>query len=145
INTDVIGTEFGGVLKNLIAVAIGLSWGYVRGWIAEVIAVVSALSIQDPRERPLEKRAHADQLHARFADPTSDFLTLLNLWNHIEDKQDELSSSAFRRLCKAEFLNYLRIREWQDLYRQLSRAAKQVDVRVGQSRSDDGDGEGAHA
>ncbi|MCM3521873.1 MULTISPECIES: ATP-dependent RNA helicase HrpA [unclassified Curtobacterium] len=105
----------------------------------EVIAIVSALSIQDPRERPLEKRAHADQLHARFADPTSDFLTLLNLWNHIEDKQEELSSSAFRRLCKAEFLNYLRIREWQDLYRQLSRAAKQVDVRVGQSRSEDGD------
>ncbi|MEN0103730.1 MAG: ATP-dependent RNA helicase HrpA, partial [Curtobacterium sp.] len=65
----------------------------------EVIAVVSALSIQDPRERPLEKRAHADQLHARFADPTSDFLTLLGLWNYIEDKQDELSSSAFRRLC----------------------------------------------
>ena len=105
----------------------------------EVIAIVSALSIQDPRERPLEKRAHADQLHARFADPTSDFLTLLNLWNHIEDQQEDLSSSAFRRLCKAEFLNYLRIREWQDLYRQLSRAAKQVDVRVGQSRSDDGD------
>ncbi|NQX24929.1 ATP-dependent RNA helicase HrpA [Curtobacterium sp. VKM Ac-2852] len=105
----------------------------------EVIAIVSALSIQDPRERPLEKRAHADQLHARFADPTSDFLTLLNLWNHIEHQQEELSSSAFRRLCKAEFLNYLRIREWQDLYRQLSRAAKQVDVRVGQSRSDDGD------
>ncbi len=105
----------------------------------EVVAIVSALSIQDPRERPLEKRAHADQLHARFADPTSDFLTLLNLWNHLEDKQEELSSSAFRRLCKAEFLNHLRIREWQDLYRQLSRAAKQVDVRVGQSRSDDGD------
>jgi len=105
----------------------------------EVIAIVSALSIQDPRERPLEKRAHADQLHARFADPTSDFLTLLNLWNHIEEQQEELSSSAFRRLCKAEFLNYLRIREWQDLYRQLSRAAKQVDVRVGQARSEDGD------
>lgn len=105
----------------------------------EVIAIVSALSIQDPRERPLEKRAHADQLHARFADPTSDFLTLLNLWNHIEEQQEGLSSSAFRRLCKAEFLNYLRIREWQDLYRQLSRAAKQVDVRVGQARSEDGD------
>ncbi|RDH97934.1 ATP-dependent helicase HrpA [Curtobacterium sp. AG1037] len=105
----------------------------------EVIAIVSALSIQDPRERPLEKRAHADQLHARFADPTSDFLTLLNLWNHIEDQQEAMSSSAFRRLCKAEFLNYLRIREWQDLYRQLARAAKQVDVRVGQSRSEDGD------
>ncbi|MBT2501549.1 ATP-dependent RNA helicase HrpA [Curtobacterium sp. ISL-83] len=105
----------------------------------EVVAIVSALSIQDPRERPLEHRAHADQLHARFADPTSDFLTLLGLWNYIEDKQEELSSSAFRRLCKAEFLNYLRIREWQDLYRQLSRAAKQVDVRVGQSRTDDPD------
>ncbi|WP_228505471.1 ATP-dependent RNA helicase HrpA [Curtobacterium sp. VKM Ac-1395] len=105
----------------------------------EVIAIVSALSIQDPRERPLEKRAHADQLHARFADPTSDFLTLLGLWNHIQDKQDELSSSAFRRLCKAEFLNYLRIREWQDLYRQLSRAAKQVGVHVDNDRRDDPD------
>ncbi|OII33237.1 ATP-dependent RNA helicase HrpA [Curtobacterium sp. MMLR14_010] len=105
----------------------------------EVIAIVSALSIQDPRERPLEKRAHADQLHARFADPTSDFLTLLGLWNHIQDKQDELSSSAFRRLCKAEFLNYLRIREWQDLYRQLSRAAKQVGIDVANDRTDDPD------
>ncbi|ROS75804.1 ATP-dependent helicase HrpA [Curtobacterium sp. PhB130] len=105
----------------------------------EVVAVVSALSIQDPRERPLEQRAHADQLHARFADPTSDFLTLLGLWNYIEDKQDELSSSAFRRLCKAEFLNYLRIREWQDLYRQLSRAAKQVGIHVGKERKDDPD------
>jgi ATP-dependent helicase HrpA len=105
----------------------------------EVIAIVSALSIQDPRERPLEKRAQADQLHARFADPTSDFLTLLGLWNHLEDKQQELSSSAFRRMCKAEFLNHLRIREWQDLYRQLSRAAKQVGIHVGTERKDDPD------
>lgn len=105
----------------------------------EVIAIVSALSIQDPRERPLEKRAQADQLHARFADPTSDFLTLLGLWNHLEEKQEELSSSAFRRMCKAEFLNHLRIREWQDLYRQLSRAAKQVGIHVGKERKDDPD------
>jgi ATP-dependent helicase HrpA len=105
----------------------------------EVIAIVSALSIQDPRERPLEKRAQADQLHSRFADPTSDFLTLLGLWNYLEDKQDELSSSAFRRMCKAEFLNHLRIREWQDLYRQLSRAAKQVGIHVGTERKDDPD------
>ncbi|PZF63160.1 ATP-dependent RNA helicase HrpA [Curtobacterium sp. MCPF17_047] len=105
----------------------------------EVIAIVSALSIQDPRERPLEKRAQADQQHARFADPTSDFLTLLGLWNYLEDKQDELSSSAFRRMCKAEFLNHLRIREWQDLYRQLSRAAKQVGIHVGTERRDDPD------
>ncbi len=105
----------------------------------EVIAIVSALSIQDPRERPLEKRAQADQLHSRFADPTSDFLTLLGLWNYLEEKQDELSSSAFRRMCKAEFLNHLRIREWQDLYRQLSRAAKQVGIHVGTERKDDPD------
>jgi ATP-dependent helicase HrpA len=105
----------------------------------EVIAVVSALSIQDVRERPLEKRAHADQLHARFNDPTSDFLTLLALWNHLEVRQKELSSSAFRRECRAEFLNYLRVREWQDLYRQLSRAAKDVGVHVGNERKDDPD------
>ncbi|GAB3391022.1 ATP-dependent RNA helicase HrpA [Humibacter soli] len=92
--------------------------------VREVMAIVAGLTIQDPRERPLERRAQADQQHARFVDPTSDFLTLLNLWNHLEQKQKELSSSAFRRLCKAEYLNYLRIREWQDLYRQLRRTAK---------------------
>ena len=90
--------------------------------VREVVAIVAGLSIQDPRERPLEKRPQADQAHARFADPTSDFLALLNLWNHLEEKQKELSSSAFRRLCKAEFVNYLRVREWQDLYRQILRA-----------------------
>ena len=94
------------------------------GVVREVMAIVAGLTVQDPRERPLERRAQADQQHARFVDTTSDFLTLLNLWNHIEQKQKELSSSAFRRLCKAEYLNYLRIREWQDLYRQLRRTAK---------------------
>lgn len=93
-----------------------------HGVVREVVAIVAGLSIQDPRERPLEKRPQADQAHARFADPTSDFLALLNLWNHLEDRQKELSSSAFRRLCKAEFVNYLRVREWQDLYRQILRA-----------------------
>ena len=93
-----------------------------HGVVREVVAIVAGLSIQDPRERPLEKRPQADQSHARFADPTSDFLALLNLWNHLEEKQKELSSSAFRRLCKAEFVNYLRVREWQDLYRQILRA-----------------------
>jgi ATP-dependent helicase HrpA len=97
----------------------------------EVLAIVAGLTVQDPRERPLEKRGRADELHARFADPTSDFLTLLNLWNHLEQKQRELSSSAFRRLCKAEFLNYLRIREWQDLYRQLRQLAKPLGLTIG--------------
>ncbi|MEO8094793.1 MAG: ATP-dependent RNA helicase HrpA, partial [Pseudolysinimonas sp.] len=93
-----------------------------HGVVREVTAIVAGLSIQDPRERPLEKRPQADAAHARFADPTSDFLSLLGLWNYLEEKQKELSSSAFRRLCKAEFVNYLRVREWQDLYRQLLRA-----------------------
>jgi ATP-dependent helicase HrpA len=87
--------------------------------------IVAGLTIQDPRERPLEKRAQADQLHARLADPTSDFLSLLNLWNYLEEKQRELSSSAFRKLCKSEYLNFfLRVREWQDLIRQLKSMVK---------------------
>ena len=102
-----------------------------HGTTREVMAIVAALSIQDPRERPLEKRPQADQQHARFTDPTSDFLTLLNLWNYVKEKEAELSSSAFRRLCKAEYLNYLRIREWGDVYRQLQRMAKPLQLTVG--------------
>lgn len=96
----------------------------------EVMVIVSALSIQDPRERPLERRPQADQAHARFVDPTSDFLTLLNLWNYLEDKQKELTGNAFRRLCKSEYLNYLRVREWKDVYRQLERMAKPLGLVV---------------
>jgi ATP-dependent helicase HrpA len=90
----------------------------------EVMAIVAGLSIQDPRERPLEKRPQADQVHARFVDPTSDFLTLLNLWNYLEAQEKELSGNQFRRLCRSEYLNYLRVREWKDVYRQLERMAK---------------------
>jgi ATP-dependent helicase HrpA len=97
----------------------------------EVMAIVSGLTIQDPRERPLERRAQADQQHARFADPTSDFLSLLNLWNYLEAQQKELGSSAFRRLCKNEFLNYLRVREWQDVYKQLRQLAKPLGLHIG--------------
>jgi ATP-dependent helicase HrpA len=100
---------------------------------------VSGLSIQDPRERPLEKRPQADQQHARFVDPTSDFVTLLNLWNHLEKEQKERSSSAFRRMCKSEYLNYLRVREWHDLYRQIIRAAKPLGLAPG-TPSTDADG-----
>ena len=101
-----------------------------RDLVREVMVIVSGLTIQDPRERPLEKRVQADTLHARFVDQTSDFLTLLNLYNYLEDKQKELSSSAFRRLCKAEYLNYLRVREWQDLMRQLQSLAKPLGLNV---------------
>ncbi|MBL3686658.1 ATP-dependent RNA helicase HrpA [Leucobacter zeae] len=95
-----------------------------HGVVPEVLAIVAGLTIQDVRERPQEKRAQADQLHARFADPQGDLMTLLNLWNYLQEQQEALSSSAFRRLCKAEYLNFLRVREWMDLYRQLSRIAK---------------------
>ena len=103
-----------------------------QGTTREVMAIVAGLSIQDPRERPLEKRPQADQQHARFVDPTSDFLTLLNLWNYLEEKQKEVSGNQFRRQIKAEYLNYLRVREWQDVYRQLTRMAKQLGLHVGE-------------
>jgi ATP-dependent helicase HrpA len=96
----------------------------------EVMVIAAALSIQDPRERPAEQRAQADQQHARFADPTSDFLSYLNLWNYVRDQQRELSGSAFRRLCKAEYLNYLRLREWQDVVAQLKEMAKPLGITV---------------
>ncbi|HWI32343.1 MAG TPA: ATP-dependent RNA helicase HrpA [Microbacterium sp.] len=90
-----------------------------NGTLSEVLPIVAGMSIQDVRERPEERREEADRLHARFADPTSDFLTLLNLWNHLQEKQSELGSSAFRRLCRAEHLNYVRVREWFDVHRQV--------------------------
>ena len=90
----------------------------------EVIAIVAGLSIQDPRERPVEKRERADQLHNRFRDPTSDFISLLNLWNHLQKRQRELSGNQFRKEVRSEFLNYLRIREWADVERQIRRQVK---------------------
>jgi ATP-dependent helicase HrpA len=90
-----------------------------NGCLADVLVIVAGLSIQDPRERPTDHREAADQSHARFRDPRSDFLSYLNLWNHLIDRQRELSSSAFRRLCLREFLHHQRIREWQDLHGQL--------------------------
>ena len=114
-----------------------------QGVSREVLAIVAGLTIQDPRERPLEKREQADGFHARFVDPTSDFLSLLNLWNHLEAQQRELSGSAFRRMCRAEYLNYLRVREWQDLYRQLVRLAKPLGLHIAQ-RAAEPNADGIH-
>ncbi|MFG1779317.1 ATP-dependent RNA helicase HrpA [Micromonospora sp. NPDC049048] len=93
--------------------------GERNGCATEVMVIAAALSIQDPRERPADRQAQADQAHARFTDRESDFVSLLNLWRHLREQQRELSSSAFRRMCRAEFLNYLRVREWQDIVSQL--------------------------
>ncbi len=114
-----------------------------RGCLREVLVIAAALSIQDPRERPSEAQTQADQKHARFRDETSDFLTVLNLWRYIRTQQRELSSSAFRRMCRAEYLNYLRIREWQDLESQLRQVAKQLKFEVGKA-ADEPDADGIH-
>ncbi|MER5477507.1 ATP-dependent RNA helicase HrpA [Streptomyces sp. NPDC002734] len=101
-----------------------------NGCVREVMVIASALSIQDPRERPAEKQAQADQQHARFKDESSDFLTFLNLWRYVREQQKERGSSAFRRMCKQEYLNFLRIREWQDIYGQLRSVAQQMGIRL---------------
>ncbi|GAA0475836.1 ATP-dependent helicase [Actinoplanes capillaceus] len=96
--------------------------------LAEVMVIAAALSIQDPRERPAEKQQQADERHARFTDKESDFFSYLNLWRYLREKQQELSGNQFRRLCRSEFLNYLRVREWQDIYAQLKQVARTLDL-----------------
>ncbi|HEX2358002.1 MAG TPA: ATP-dependent RNA helicase HrpA [Micromonosporaceae bacterium] len=103
-----------------------------NGCLREVSVIAAGLSIQDPRERPTDNQQAADERHARFADKESDFLSYLNVWNYLQDRQRELSSSAFRRMCRAEFLNYLRVREWQDLVSQL----RQVTRTLGMATND---------
>ncbi|RKS67975.1 ATP-dependent helicase HrpA [Motilibacter peucedani] len=97
-----------------------------NGCLREVMVVTAALSIQDPRERPVDKQQAADEKHARFADKESDFASILRLWDYVQEQQDALSSSAFRRLCRSEFLNYLRVREWQDVFSQLRQTARSI-------------------
>ena len=97
----------------------------------EVIVIAAALSITDPRERPTDRQQQADQLHARFIDPTSDFLSFLNLWRWLHEQRSTLSGNAFRRLCREQYLHHLRIREWQDLVGQLRRAAREAGVKLG--------------
>ncbi|MFC8831588.1 ATP-dependent RNA helicase HrpA [Streptomyces griseoincarnatus] len=101
-----------------------------NGCVREVMVIAAALSIQDPRERPADKQTQADQQHARFRDETSDFLAFLNLWRYVREQQKERGSSSFRRMCKQEYLNFLRIREWQDIYAQLRTVAKQMGIHL---------------
>ena len=98
--------------------------GDEQGALREVLVIAAALSIQDPRERPADRQDAATQAHARFRDKESDFASYLNLWHYLMDKQKELSGNQFRKLCRAEFLNYLRVREWQDLHTQIRQVAR---------------------
>jgi ATP-dependent helicase HrpA len=108
-----------------------------HGCVREVMVIASALSIQDPRERPTDAEAQATQQHARFRDPNSDFLGFLNLWNYLKKQQNELSGNQFRRMCRSEYLNYLRVREWQDIFAQLRQVAAQIGVTLNSGEAAD--------
>lgn len=108
-----------------------------NGCLTEVMVVTAALSIQDPRERPLEKQQAADEKHRRFYDKESDFVTFVNLWNYVKEQQAALSSSQFRRLCKKDYLAYMRVREWQDIYSQLSQVVKELGFTINDIALDD--------
>lgn len=106
------------------------------GSVREVMIITAALSIQDPRERPMDKQQASDEKHRRFADKDSDFLAYVNLWDYLKEQQKEHSSSQFRRLCRNDFLNYLRVREWQDIYTQLRQVVKELGLPVNSEPSD---------
>ncbi len=98
------------------------------GCLSEVMIITSGMSVIDVRERPSEKQQAADESHKRFDVEGSDFLSILELWRYIGEQRSQLTQNKFRRLCKREFLNFNRIREWQDIHRQLERVAKDLDL-----------------
>ena len=106
------------------------------GCVYEVMIIVSALSIQDPRERPTEKQQASDEKHRRFADKKSDFLAFLNLWHYVQEQQKALTKNQFRRQCQKDFLNYLRIREWQDIYQQIRLAVREMGLPINSEKAE---------
>ncbi len=104
--------------------------GAEQGALREVLIVVSALAVQDPRERPADKRQAADQAHRRWQDPESDFVAWLNLWHGFEAARDELSGNQLRRWCRDNYLSYLRLREWHDTFRQLRQLLRDMEIQV---------------
>ena len=109
-----------------------------HGCVREVMVIAAALSIQDPRERPAEHREAADEMHRRFAADeasSSDFIAFVKLWDHLRARQQELTGNQFRRLCRSEYLNYLRVREWQDVFSQLRQVTGQLGIRPGSEAS----------
>ena len=105
-----------------------------RNCAKEMMVLAAALTIQDPRERPADVRAEADAVHARFVDDTSDFSSFLLLWDYINEQQAALSSSQLRKMCHREFINYLRIREWQDLFAQLREMGRTANIHASGGR-----------
>lgn len=108
--------------------------GSRRNCAKEMMVLAAALTIQDPRERPADVRAEADAMHARFVDDTSDFSSFLLLWDYINEQQAALSSSQLRKMCHREYINYLRIREWQDLFAQLREMGRTANIHASGGR-----------
>ncbi|SFX05717.1 ATP-dependent RNA helicase HrpA [Marinospirillum alkaliphilum] len=97
-----------------------------RGCLQEVMIITAALNLQDPRERPVEHQQAADQAHAQWADPDSDFVALVNLWHHYETQRQELSASQLRKYCQKHFLSWMRMREWRDTHHQLKLLCREI-------------------
>ena len=106
------------------------------GCVAEVLTIVSALTIRDPRERPHDKQQAADEKHERFNDVRSDFITIVNLWQYLEEQNETLSQSRMRKLCQKEFFSYRRWREWRDLHRQIKLALQDQGIKLNQQPAD---------
>ncbi|MFC3032369.1 ATP-dependent RNA helicase HrpA [Pseudoalteromonas fenneropenaei] len=106
------------------------------GALREVIIIVAGLSIQDPRERPQERQQAANEKHGRFEDPDSDFIAFLNLWQYLEQQQEALTRSQFRKMCQQDFLAYMRVREWQDIVYQLTTICEEMDLRLNEQPAD---------
>lgn len=110
--------------------------GAKQGSLQEVLIVASALSVQDPRERPPERQQAADQAHAQWKDADSDFAALVNLWRGFEEQRQELTSSPLRNWCRKNFLNYLRLREWRDAHRQLGLICRDLQLGINKEPAD---------
>jgi ATP-dependent helicase HrpA len=115
------------------------------GSLDEILIVASALSVQDPRERPMDRQQAADQAHAQWKDVDSDFAALINLWRGFEEKRQELGSNPLRSWCKKNFLNYLRLREWRDAHRQLVLIARELQLSASKAEGNRGNGLGRDA
>jgi ATP-dependent helicase HrpA len=132
-NGDLVLTPLG---RNLASIPVDPRLGRMvieanqLGCLNEVIVIAAGLSIQDPRERPAEKKQASDECHRRFSDKDSDFNSWINLWNYIKDQKHELSASQFRKQCRDEYLAYLRVREWQDLFTQIKQAVHEFKWRL---------------
>jgi ATP-dependent helicase HrpA len=114
------------------------------GCLAQILVITSALAAQDPRERPPDKQQHADQMHARFSHPRSDFMAWLNLWRYYEEQRQALSQNQLRKLCQREFLSFLRLREWRDIHTQLNVACRQQGLAAGATLPEAENYEGVH-